>query len=88
MPLNVKSKFFHFLNKVSGRYAHLKPSAHCKTKRYGNNYGGFHICDRFLKEKSIIYSFGLGQHKQGFQISYVSPSFQEVSFIRKELLLK
>jgi len=47
--------------KASGNFTHLKKGVKCKYKWYGNFYGGFYACSTLLNNRSIVYSFGIGE---------------------------
>jgi FkbM family methyltransferase len=57
----MKSKIKNLIFKMTGKVSHLKKSVKCNSMWYGNKYGGFYICPDFLKDNSIIYSFGVGE---------------------------
>lgn len=38
-----------------------KPEIICNTHRYGSDYGGWSVCDELLSEKSVVFSFGIGE---------------------------
>jgi len=57
----LKSKVKRTLLILSGRANHFRPAIKMKKKWYGNAYGGFFVCPESLNEKSIVYSFGIGE---------------------------
>lgn len=57
----IKSRIKHLILRSIGRVSHLKIGVKCEQAWYGNKYGGFYICDKYINEKSIIYSFGIGE---------------------------
>jgi FkbM family methyltransferase len=61
MIKSFKSIIKHLILLSTGRVNHLKRGIKCEHTWYGNAYGGFFICNKFLNEKSIIYSFGIGE---------------------------
>jgi len=61
MEPETKAKIKNFILKVAGKVNHLKITKSCKHVWYGNTYGGFYICPDLLDEKSVIYSFGIGE---------------------------
>lgn len=61
MLKRIKSKVRRIFLKSTGKVDHIKKDINCKHKRYGNIYGGFYVCPQFLNQKSIIYSFGIGE---------------------------
>lgn len=48
-----------FINPV--KFKHLRIGLKCKSKWYGNNYGGFNLNPALIDKNSIIYSFGIGE---------------------------
>lgn len=57
----IKAKLRKLAGQITGKTAHLKVTISVPKKWYGNDYGGFFICPKFLNEKSVIYSFGIGE---------------------------
>lgn len=57
----LKAKIKRTFLTITGKVRHLKSTAKCKSRWYGNAYGGFNVCPEFLTEKSIVYSFGIGE---------------------------
>jgi FkbM family methyltransferase len=57
----IKRKIKKLILKLSGKVGHLKKGVKCKYAWYGNQYGGFYVCPEFLNEKSVVYSFGIGE---------------------------
>ncbi len=49
------------LNIFAGRKTRIRSLIECNAEWYGNNYGGFYVHPNFLNEKSIVYSFGIGE---------------------------
>ncbi|QOD62041.1 FkbM family methyltransferase [Polaribacter haliotis] len=49
----------YFYNSI--KFKHLKIGLKCKTKWYGNQYGGFNLNPNLLNKNSIVYSFGIGE---------------------------
>ena len=43
------------------RYSHIKKDIRCKSKWFGNNYGGFYIIPSLISKNAIVYSFGVGK---------------------------
>lgn len=43
------------------KFNHIKTKINCDKKWFGNDYGGFYINPKFVTEKSIIYSIGIGE---------------------------
>lgn len=48
-----------FINPI--KFKHLKIGLKCKSKWYGNQYGGFNLNPDLINENSIVYSFGIGE---------------------------
>lgn len=46
---------------LAGKKTLIKKELDCDRAWYGNNYGGFYINPTLLNEKSIVYSFGIGE---------------------------
>ena len=59
--MKLKSKIKKFILKITGNVKHLKKTINCSSLWYGNTYRGFYIFPDLLDEKSVIYSFGIGQ---------------------------
>lgn len=57
----MKGKIKKIIFRLTGKAGYLKKSIKCKDKWYGSDYGGFYICPELINEKSIIYSFGIGE---------------------------
>jgi len=61
----MKTKLKVFIKKVirimKGNPSHLKIGLKCNYEWYGNTYGGFYVCPDLLSEKSVVYSFGIGE---------------------------
>lgn len=63
----MKSLAKYFLKEVKGRYlkpikySHLKIEIDCKSRWYGNQYGGFYLNPSLINENSVVYSFGIGE---------------------------
>lgn len=58
---NLKSKIRKIILLLSGRFSHLKTGIKINKKWYGNKYGGFFASPASLNEKSVVYSFGIGE---------------------------
>ena len=58
---NLKSKIKKFIFLLSGRFDHLKTGIRINKKWYGNKYGGFFVSPDSLNDKSVVYSFGIGE---------------------------
>lgn len=61
MKQKIKAIIKKLILGITGKGKHLKKTVKCKHLWYGNTYGGFYICPDFLNEKSVIYSFGIGE---------------------------
>lgn len=61
MKTKIKSIIKWVILKVKGKPSHLKVGLNCNHIWYGNTYGGFYVCPDVLNEKSIVYSFGIGE---------------------------
>jgi FkbM family methyltransferase len=61
MMSRLKSKIQKFLLRLSGSFKHLQEGVSVPKKWYGNEYGGFFACPTLLNDKSIVYSFGIGE---------------------------
>ena len=63
----MKSLANFFLKEVKGRYinpikySHLKIEIDCKSRWYGNQYGGFFLNPSLINENAVVYSFGIGE---------------------------
>lgn len=51
-------KYYYIKIFKEGRY--IKKKIKCSHFWLGNDYGGFFVCDKFLNQQSIVYSFGIG----------------------------
>jgi FkbM family methyltransferase len=59
MSLLIKIK--SLIQEILGVKYHLRIKIKVKKKWLGSDYGGFYICPVGLNEKSIVYSFGIGE---------------------------
>ena len=59
--IKIKSKIKKLILQQVRGGKHLTKSIKCKHSWYGNTYGGFYVCPDLLNEKSIVYSFGIGE---------------------------
>jgi len=57
----LKSKLKKTLMVLSGRFDHLRTETKLAKRWYGNEYGGFFVYPDSLNEKSVVYSFGIGE---------------------------
>ncbi|SMO80130.1 methyltransferase, FkbM family [Saccharicrinis carchari] len=57
----VKVKLKKLFLKATGKVKHFKITKRCKHLWYGGKYAGFYVCPDLLDEKSIVYSFGIGE---------------------------
>ena len=46
---------------ATGRRTNIKPAVECPSVWYGNNYGGFYVNPEKLNDRSVVYSFGIGE---------------------------
>jgi FkbM family methyltransferase len=44
-----------------GRDLFVRPDLHCRTERFGSDYGGWEVAVDGLDHRSIVYSFGIGE---------------------------
>lgn len=61
MIRHVKAKIRKLLLVAGGHVGHLKPTVSVNKKWYGNDYGGFYVCQDLINANSIVYSFGIGE---------------------------
>jgi FkbM family methyltransferase len=62
MGLNFKLHLVSFFNKLNFiNSSNINKGIKCNYEWYGNEYGGFYLCPDFLNNKSIVYSFGIGE---------------------------
>lgn len=47
--------------KATGSVNHLNRGVRCASEWFGNNYGGFYACPDLLNDRSVVYSFGIGE---------------------------
>ncbi len=57
----IKLRIRNLLLKATGKVRHLRKTVRCNHLWYGSKFGGFYICPDFLNEKSVVYSFGIGE---------------------------
>ena len=57
----LKAKMKKIILLISGRFNHLKTGIEVTKTWYGNAYGGFFIAPESLNDKSVVYSFGIGE---------------------------
>jgi FkbM family methyltransferase len=43
------------------RHSHIKKDIRCKSKWFGNKYGGFYVIPSLIRKNAIVYSFGVGK---------------------------
>jgi len=67
----------------------------CKKKWYGNDYGGFFVHPTTLNEKSIVYSFGIGEdisfdeaiiNNHGATVFAFDPTPKSINWIKQQQL--
>jgi FkbM family methyltransferase len=75
--------------------SYLKKGVRCKSVWYGNKYGGFYVCPALLNEKSIIYSFGIGEdisfdktinEKHDCHIYAFDPTPKSISWVKSQTI--
>ncbi|HOW26386.1 MAG TPA: hypothetical protein PK711_12035 [Bacteroidales bacterium] len=75
------------------KIAHLEKRIECKSRWYGNSYGGFYIIPGLLNESSIIYSIGIGKDisfdkacikKHNCTVFAFDPTPKSIEWIRKQ----
>lgn len=49
-------RLFNFL-----RCGHIRKDISCKSKWFGNKYGGFYVIPELISKNAIVYSFGVGK---------------------------
>lgn len=59
MSLTVKIR--SAINAMTGKITNVKRNININHKWYGNDYSGFYVSPLKLTEKSVIYSFGVGE---------------------------
>ncbi len=93
MKLAVKARIKKIILKVTGKVEHLKITKSCKHNWYGNTYGGFYICPDLLDEKSVIYSFGIGEDisfdtaiikNHGCQVFGFDPTPKSINWVKSQ----
>ncbi|NER18914.1 FkbM family methyltransferase [Spongiivirga citrea] len=57
----IKKKIKKALIKLTYPVSHLKRRVYCPNKWYGNDYAGFYVNPNIINDKSIVYSFGIGE---------------------------
>jgi FkbM family methyltransferase len=91
----LKGKIKYFFLKFSGKYSYFKKGVKCKSKWYGNTYGGFYAHPNILNENSVVYSFGIGEdisfdraiiEKHDCKIFGFDPTPKSVSWVNKQNL--
>ncbi len=79
--------------KIIGKGRHLKKNIICDSKWYGNLYGGFFVHPNLLNEKSIVYSFGIGEdisfdkaiiEKHHCQVFGFDPTPKSINWVAKQ----
>ncbi|MEH0155885.1 FkbM family methyltransferase [Limibacter armeniacum] len=86
-------KRFYFKSKKG--IWHLSPKVKCKYSWYGNDYGGFYVCDEILGENAIVYSFGIGLdisfdrtmiERYGCQVFGFDPTPKSIQWVSEQVL--
>lgn len=57
----IQRKINYFQLLLSPETNHLKKEVKIPKKWFGNHYGGFFVATDYINEKSIVYSFGIGE---------------------------
>lgn len=57
----IKTIARHNILKMTWRGRCFKRSIHCSHAWYGNTYGGFYLNPELMDEKTVVYSFGIGE---------------------------
>lgn len=47
--------------RIKAKYSHIELGLKCDHIWYGNAYGGFYAAPDLINEKSVVYSFGIGE---------------------------
>ena len=75
----------------------IKKGINCDSVWYGSDYGGFFVCPSLLNEKSIVYSFGIGEDisfdqmindKHNCDVYAFDPTPKSINWIKNYLLFK
>lgn len=83
--------------KVRKSLFYIRPSIKISYKWYGNKYGGFFVCPKYLNENSIVYSFGIGEdisfdksivNEHNSQVFCFDPTPKSISWIKNQTLDK
>lgn len=92
---NFKDTLYYTALKLSGKYSHIKKTAHCKTQWYGTTYGGAIACPTFINKNSIVYSFGIGEDvtldldiikHHGCNVYGFDPTPKSIQWVQKQKL--
>ncbi len=93
MKHGFRVKIKNFILKVTGKVRHFKKTKRCKYVWYGDTYVGFYVCPDLLDEKSIIYSFGIGEdmsfdnaiiEKHGCHVFGFDPTPKSINWINSQ----
>ena len=57
----LKSKIRNYIKAIFKKDVYFKIQKKVKVEWLGNNYGGFYVSIDGLSDKSVIYSFGVGE---------------------------
>jgi FkbM family methyltransferase len=75
------------------RNLHLSPTIKVPHEWYGNGYGGFYCCPVVLDDKSIVYSFGIGEDmsfdrdvmtRHGCEVFGFDPTPRSISWVGRQ----
>lgn len=57
----LKTRIKQAFRLATGRMPYLRPVVRVEKAWFGNDYGGFYVCPKFLNADSIVYSVGVGE---------------------------
>ena len=60
LPYNMRKKLVP-IDVLGGGKMVKRDQLDVNIKKYGNDYGGFYVCEDFIASKGIVYSFGIGE---------------------------
>src|ERR1017187_6408283 len=91
----VKAKVKKLIFQLLGKVRHFKKAIRCHYIWYENIYGGFYVCPELLNDKSIVYSFGIGEdisfdeaiiEKHGCTVYAFDPTPKSINWIDNQNL--
>jgi FkbM family methyltransferase len=83
------------MNILIGRTFQIRPEIDYNHVWYGSAYGGFYVVPERLSDKSIVYSFGIGEdisfekdiiEKHGCQVFGFDPTPKSISWVKQQQL--